>query len=316
MTSRLREWDAGVLCCHGYKADIVGLLAARRARVPVIAMSHGWTAETWKVRLYEALDRVCLRRMDRVICVSEGQAGKVRGAGVRPDRVIVIRNAVRGRAVRSYRSGGSPRAGGDVPSGTKADHRVGRPAQPRKGVRRSCRGRGDRRPCRSGVAFIHFGDGPLRETIRRSASESSGLKGGSSSPDCETTSTASCPTGTSVCSLLHGGPSHRGARIVCGGSPCGGDSPWEGRRRWSPTELTGSSFHPVTRKHSPADPRCLWLEEERIAMGRRGRERIRAEFSFDAQAARFQKLCNELTNRPRARWLADSAVNFQASMMR
>ncbi len=74
----------------------------------------------------------------------------------------------------------------------------------------------------------------------------------------------------------------------------------------------------------PGDPEALarrildvlWLEEERIAMGRRGRERIRAEFAFDAQAARFQKLCNELTNRPRAELLADSAVNLQASTMR
>ena len=95
LAGRLREWDADVLCCHGYKADVVGLMAARRAGVPVIAMSHGWTAETWKVRVYEALDRACLRRMDRVVCVSEGQAEKVRRAGVRSDRVVVIRNAVR-----------------------------------------------------------------------------------------------------------------------------------------------------------------------------------------------------------------------------
>src|SRR5437762_4349635 len=31
LTGRLRAWDADVLCCHGYKADVVGLLAARRA---------------------------------------------------------------------------------------------------------------------------------------------------------------------------------------------------------------------------------------------------------------------------------------------
>ena len=87
----LQDHDPDVVCCHGYKADIVGLLAARRTGVPVIAMSHGWTAETWKVRAYEALDRACLRRMDRVVCVSAGQAEKVRRAGVRADRVTVIR---------------------------------------------------------------------------------------------------------------------------------------------------------------------------------------------------------------------------------
>ena len=45
LAGRLRGWDADVLCCHGYKADVVGLLAARRAGVPVIAMSHGWKAK-------------------------------------------------------------------------------------------------------------------------------------------------------------------------------------------------------------------------------------------------------------------------------
>src|SRR5262245_37816988 len=34
LTSRLRQWGTDVLCCHGYKADLVGLLAARRASVP------------------------------------------------------------------------------------------------------------------------------------------------------------------------------------------------------------------------------------------------------------------------------------------
>ncbi len=33
--------------------------------------------------------------MDRVLCVTEGQAEKVRRAGVRADRLVVIRNAVR-----------------------------------------------------------------------------------------------------------------------------------------------------------------------------------------------------------------------------
>lgn len=90
----LRRLRADVLCCHGYKADLLGLLAARRAGVPVIAVSHGWTAATGKVRLNEALDRLCLRWMDRVVCVSEAQAAKVRRAGVRAERIAVIRNAV------------------------------------------------------------------------------------------------------------------------------------------------------------------------------------------------------------------------------
>src|SRR5262249_23659516 len=62
--------------------------------VRVVAIAHGWTAATWKVRLNEALDRLVLHGMDRVVCVSAAQAAKVRRAGVPSERVRVIRNAV------------------------------------------------------------------------------------------------------------------------------------------------------------------------------------------------------------------------------
>src|SRR2546425_999253 len=35
LTEHLRRLRATVLCCHGYKADLLGWLAARRAGVPV-----------------------------------------------------------------------------------------------------------------------------------------------------------------------------------------------------------------------------------------------------------------------------------------
>ena len=86
--------DMHVLLCHGYKAGIVGWFAARKAGIPAIAVSRGWTGEDWKVRMYERLDRLMLRRMDRVVCVSHGQAEKVKKLGVRPDRIEVIHNAI------------------------------------------------------------------------------------------------------------------------------------------------------------------------------------------------------------------------------
>jgi glycosyltransferase involved in cell wall biosynthesis len=91
---RLRGLGAGVLCCHGYKADLLGRPAARRVRIPAVAVSRGWTGETAKVRAYDALDRLHLRWMDRVVCVSEGQAAKVRRAGVPTGRLVVIPNAI------------------------------------------------------------------------------------------------------------------------------------------------------------------------------------------------------------------------------
>ena len=91
----LRRVGAKALCCHGYKANLLGLLSARRLGIPIISVSHGWTAESLRVRVFEALDRWLLRRMDKVVCVSEGQAGKVRRSGVPEAKIRVIRDAVR-----------------------------------------------------------------------------------------------------------------------------------------------------------------------------------------------------------------------------
>src|SRR5262249_11028720 len=66
----LQRVRADVLCCSGYKPDLIGWVAARRAGVPVVSISHGWTAATVKVRLNEMLDRLVLRWMDSTICVS------------------------------------------------------------------------------------------------------------------------------------------------------------------------------------------------------------------------------------------------------
>ncbi len=94
VAAELERRKIDVLLCNGYKANLLGRLAARRVGVPAVAVSRGWTGENWRVRLYEAIDRLNLRWMDRVVCVSEAQARKARRAGARPDRVRVIYNAV------------------------------------------------------------------------------------------------------------------------------------------------------------------------------------------------------------------------------
>jgi glycosyltransferase involved in cell wall biosynthesis len=90
----LETIHADILFCHGYKANLLGRPAARRRKIPAVAVSRGWTAESLRVRLYEALDRFHLRWMDQIVCVSEAQAARVRRTGVRPDLVHVIANAV------------------------------------------------------------------------------------------------------------------------------------------------------------------------------------------------------------------------------
>jgi glycosyltransferase involved in cell wall biosynthesis len=94
LAGHLERLGTRVLFCHGYKANLLGRFAARRAGIPAVAVSRGWTGETWKVRLYEQLDRWHLRYMDHVVAVSAAQADKVRKTGLSAEKLSVIHNSI------------------------------------------------------------------------------------------------------------------------------------------------------------------------------------------------------------------------------
>lgn len=176
LTEVLRGVGASVLCCHGYKADLVGYWAARRTGVPVVAVSRGWTGESRRVRLYECLDRRVMRWMDRVVCVSECQATRVRRAGVSSRNIRVIRNAIRverfAAADPSYHS----QLQEMFPTPRRCIVAGAGRLSPEKGFsvlveaarRLACRD--------ASIGFVQFGDGPLREKLARQIAQA-GLMG-------------------------------------------------------------------------------------------------------------------------------------------
>lgn len=89
----LRLGHINLLCTHGYKADILGVLAGRFAGVPVACFLRGWTGENRKVRIYETLDRLFLSLADRVVCLSENQAQRLMERRQVASRIRVVPNA-------------------------------------------------------------------------------------------------------------------------------------------------------------------------------------------------------------------------------
>jgi glycosyltransferase involved in cell wall biosynthesis len=167
LSEKLWQLRADVLLCHGYKANLIGRVAARRQGIPAVAVSRGWTGESWRVRVYEALDRAHLRWMDRVVAVSEAQAAKVRRCGVRTERVQVIHNAIDverfstpdqaydSKLRRLFRSPPARIVGA-----------AGR-LSPEKGFELIASAAAIVRQRDSSVGFVVFGDGPCRERIAR-----------------------------------------------------------------------------------------------------------------------------------------------------
>jgi glycosyltransferase involved in cell wall biosynthesis len=80
---------------HGYKTHVLGLFLKRSLGLRWIGFEHGWTAESWRVRLYHRLDWL-LRYADRAVAVSDDLCRVLRGLGVRESRLLRVHNAVGG----------------------------------------------------------------------------------------------------------------------------------------------------------------------------------------------------------------------------
>ena len=91
--SAVRYQRADILHCHGYRADVLGLAAARLSKVPIVSTAHGFTGGNAKNRFYERLDTLSLRRAQAVITVSRALEKQLLGSGVPRSRLWHIPNA-------------------------------------------------------------------------------------------------------------------------------------------------------------------------------------------------------------------------------
>lgn len=93
ITHICRRWRPAIVHSHGYRSDVIGAFAARRARVPTVTTVHGFIGGDWKNRLYERVQRRAFRRFDAVVAVSQPMANELQAFGVEPRRLHIIRNA-------------------------------------------------------------------------------------------------------------------------------------------------------------------------------------------------------------------------------
>lgn len=79
---------------HDYKSNLLGLIVRRWHPMRLLTTVHGWVFKSWKASLYFRVDRWCLKRYERVVCVSPDLLEVCLSAGVPRDRVQLIENAI------------------------------------------------------------------------------------------------------------------------------------------------------------------------------------------------------------------------------
>jgi glycosyltransferase involved in cell wall biosynthesis len=90
----IEKHDVDVLHPHGYKADLYACAAAMGNRAALVATSHNWPSKELSMRTYAVIDRLALRRFDRVVVVSDAVAQILRNSGVANEKVELIPNGV------------------------------------------------------------------------------------------------------------------------------------------------------------------------------------------------------------------------------
>jgi len=85
---------ADLVHAHGYKADIYAYLALRGRRIPLISTCHTWYDTDLLVSIYGKVDRLVLRNYAQVVAVSDEVSQRLLKAGVRKEKIRLVRNGI------------------------------------------------------------------------------------------------------------------------------------------------------------------------------------------------------------------------------
>ena len=160
LAKSLREWKPDIVQTHNYRTTAFAYLLKRtNPSWAWIAFFHGSTNESWKVRIYNRIDRALLPKADRLVVMSNRHQRDFSEAG---ERVRVIHNAIltipsetSPIELGSIRRRGAPLIGG-----------IGR-LSPEKGVDVLIEAV-SLLPAGS-VSVVLAGDGPAREALEQQA---------------------------------------------------------------------------------------------------------------------------------------------------
>src|SRR5262249_36301285 len=79
---------------HDYKSNLLGLLLRPFWPMRLVTTAHGWVEYTRRTPLYYRVDRLCLPRYERVLCVSLDLVEECLACGVPSECCTLVENGV------------------------------------------------------------------------------------------------------------------------------------------------------------------------------------------------------------------------------
>ena len=111
-----RRENVAVWHGHDYKTNALGLLLKRFHRMRLVTTVHGWVQHTKKTPLYYRIDKFCLKRYEKVICVSDDLMAECAKVGVHESRLMLLENGIDAEDYRRRRSAAEAKAALGLPA--------------------------------------------------------------------------------------------------------------------------------------------------------------------------------------------------------
>lgn len=89
-----REHRVAIWHGHDYKTNALGLALRPFHKMKLVTTVHGWVHHTARTPLYYKIDKFCLKRYERVYCVSPDLVEACRAAGVKESKLVLLENGI------------------------------------------------------------------------------------------------------------------------------------------------------------------------------------------------------------------------------
>ena len=163
----IKKENIDIIHTHGYKSDILGLIAARLSGIKAVSTPHGFVnVENWKLRLYYSLGNRFFKWFDIVAPLSQQLCKDVEELGVKPSKIQYIQNGVDVDEIEE--SKGEQRSDIQKPSGVKRIGFIGQITK-RKNVGEILKIYEKICLRHDNLELIFLGDGELLEEYRKTA---------------------------------------------------------------------------------------------------------------------------------------------------